>query len=135
MRHQDGIGLDQAGLAAPVGPAGQRRRPAPAPPARGGQPAGRQRLEILARTHSGFDVADADLRMRGPGEVFGVRQSGALRFKVVELPGDTELMLAAREEANRLLKADPGLVEPQNRSLALMAERRFSPQAPLAGVA
>jgi len=102
---------------------------------RGGEPAGRQRLEILARTHSGFDVADADLRMRGPGEVFGVRQSGALRFKVVKLPGDTELMLAAREEANRLLKADPGLVEPQNRSLALMAERRFSPQAPLAGVA
>jgi len=101
---------------------------------RGGEPAGRRRLEILARTQDGFEIAEADLRLRGPGEVFGVRQSGALRFKMVNLLSDMQLMATASKEASRLLSSDPCLARPEHGSLALMAEEKFGSRSPLVGV-
>jgi len=102
---------------------------------RGGEAVGRERLEILARTQSGFEIAEADLRLRGPGEIFGVRQSGVMRFKMVDLPDDMQLMTTAKREASRLLDSDPDLANPDHRDLALMVAERFRDRGPLAGVA
>ena len=69
-----------------------------------------QRLEVLEETTDGFVIAEADLEIRGPGEFLGVRQAGSLPFKIAELVRDREWLLRAREDAIKLLKDDPDLV-------------------------
>jgi len=71
-------------------------------------PAGRQRLEEVARTRSGFDLAELDLRMRGPGDVIGLRQHGLPEMRVADLL-DQVLMERARAAAERWLDIDPAL--------------------------
>ncbi|GIX31790.1 MAG: ATP-dependent DNA helicase RecG [Porticoccaceae bacterium] len=68
---------------------------------------GRERLRILRETHDGFAVAEHDLRLRGPGEFLGTRQTGTLEFRVADLLRDEPLLPAARAAAARLLAADP----------------------------
>jgi ATP-dependent DNA helicase RecG len=68
-------------------------------------------------TNDGFRIAEEDLRLRGPGEFEGVRQSGYLRLQVADLARDLELMLDAREAAAALVRQDPGLLSPGNRAL------------------
>jgi ATP-dependent DNA helicase RecG len=76
-----------------------------------------ERLRIMETTHDGFELAEEDLRMRGPGEYFGTRQSGLPDLKVARLT-DVALIEQARAEARRLLDADPELAQPQHRALA-----------------
>lgn len=59
----------------------------------------KDRLHLMQQTHSGFEIAKADLQMRGPGEVFGVRQSGGLRFKIADLARDTAILSLIESES------------------------------------
>jgi ATP-dependent DNA helicase RecG len=96
---------------------------------------GRERLELMASTEDGFAIAEADLRLRGPGEMWGTRQSGLPRFKLADLARDLELLEAAKTAARRLVAADPGLTADAHRSLreALLAGYREPLALALAG--
>ncbi len=82
--------------------------------------AGRERLRTLRRTTDGFAIADADLRLRGPGEILGTRQSGLPAFRVALLPDDQPLLEAARIEAASALAVDPDLESERGRALRLL---------------
>ena len=70
---------------------------------------GREKIATMLTTSSGFDLAEADLRQRGPGEVCGVHQHGVTDFRVADLVRDQKLLSFARKEAEELLEADPTL--------------------------
>lgn len=70
---------------------------------------GRERLKVLAETSDGFKIAEADLRIRGPGEFLGTRQSGLPEFRAADLAQDLQLLQWAREDAFRLVASDPEL--------------------------
>jgi len=74
--------------------------------------AARERLDILRREASGFRIAEADLRMRGAGEVLGTRQAGTMQFRLADPLRDTALSLAARDAADRMLECWPDNVPP-----------------------
>jgi ATP-dependent DNA helicase RecG len=78
---------------------------------------GRERLALLERTQDGFALAEEDLRMRGPGEFFGTRQSGLPDLRMARL-SDVELLELARKEAILLFEQDPGLEHAQHGLLA-----------------
>ena len=64
----------------------------------------RARLDTMVRTSNGFDIAEADLLLRGPGEFFGTRQSGELGFHIANPIRDKELLELARQEAFALVE-------------------------------
>ncbi|HIG53797.1 MAG TPA: ATP-dependent DNA helicase RecG [Candidatus Latescibacteria bacterium] len=66
----------------------------------------RERLEMMERTQDGFEIAEKDLQIRGPGEFFGTRQAGMPEFKVADLIEDENLLQSAREEATRMVAAE-----------------------------
>jgi len=74
-----------------------------------------ERLEVMCETEDGFEIAEADLELRGPGEFLGTRQSGALPFKIASLVRDQEWLTKAREDVIALLKEDPELKLPDSR--------------------
>jgi ATP-dependent DNA helicase RecG len=89
-----------------------------------------QRLSVIERTNNGFELAEQDLQMRGPGEFFGTRQSGLPDLKLVKLT-DTKLLELARQEAQFIFEKDPGLETPQNRLLARQLANFWSPRSDL----
>ena len=91
-----------------------------------------EKLQVLAQTQNGFEIAEADLRLRGPGDLLGTAQSGAAPLKLGCILGDAELMGLARREAQRILSSDPGLDRPENRGVRGFLEG--SGEAVLAGV-
>jgi ATP-dependent DNA helicase RecG len=78
---------------------------------------GRQRLDIIEKTHDGFQLAEEDLGLRGPGEFFGTRQSGLPDLRMAKL-SDVGLLELARDEAIRLFGEDPVLDKPEHHLLA-----------------
>ena len=72
-----------------------------------------RRLDVLNRSNDGFFIAAQDLKLRGPGDLFGIRQSGALEFSLGDIYQDSDLLLSAGELADRILNGDtqPGLEE------------------------
>jgi ATP-dependent DNA helicase RecG len=76
-----------------------------------------RRLGLLEKTTDGFLLAEEDLKIRGPGEFLGVRQSGALPFRIAELVRDSELLELARNDAEEILKTDPHLELTKNSAL------------------
>ncbi len=82
--------------------------------------AAKARLEILRETEDGFRIAEEDLRLRGEGEVLGARQSGAPGFRIARLDLHADLLRAAREEAEKILDADPELLGERGRNLRLL---------------
>ena len=72
-------------------------------------PDARARLDAMAATGDGFEIAEMDLKIRGPGQIFGTRQTGYPEFRFADLTRDVDLIRAAREEAVRLLDRDPDL--------------------------
>lgn len=77
----------------------------------------RERMRIMTQTTNGFEIAEKDLMLRGPGEIEGTRQSGALAFKLASLVADRSLLEVARETAARLLEKDPGLEQARHKPL------------------
>jgi ATP-dependent DNA helicase RecG len=77
---------------------------------------GLERLEILAREHDGFRIAEEDLRLRGEGEFLGTRQHGHA-LTLASLTEDFELLKSAREDARTILANDPGLQTSENEPL------------------
>ena len=84
---------------------------------------GQRRMEIMTRTDNGFLIAEEDLRIRGPGEIYGTRQSGMPSFRVADLVKDMRLLEVARQEAFRLLERDPELARPEHTALREAVER------------
>ena len=83
-------------------------------PGAGAGAVARQRLDELASSDDGFALAEADLRLRGPGELWGVRQSGVPRFKLADLARDEPLLEQAIEAARAVVVADPRLAAPSH---------------------
>ncbi len=94
----------------------------------------RQRLEALVRSTDGFEIAEEDLRIRGPGEFFGVRQWGVPEFRAANLIRDRVLLEQARHEAFALVKSDPHLRAPAARSLREAVLRRWKEKLELGGI-
>ncbi|MEZ4938247.1 MAG: ATP-dependent DNA helicase RecG [Crocinitomicaceae bacterium] len=67
------------------------------------------RLETMCRTNDGFEIAEVDLKLRGPGDIMGTQQSGLLNLKIADLVRDNQIILMAREQAQGILKEDSGL--------------------------
>ncbi len=84
---------------------------------------GRERLETMARTQDGFEIAEVDLRLRGPGDVLGTAQSGLPEFRFADLLTDAEWVAAAKRTAAELLEADPGLTHPDHAALRAELDR------------
>jgi ATP-dependent DNA helicase RecG len=82
----------------------------------------RERLSALEQTDDGFQLAEVDLELRGPGDFFGTRQSGLPDLRMARL-SDRELLSMAREEASRLIDQDPELALPEHAGLARQVAR------------
>lgn len=76
-----------------------------------------ERLNTMVKTADGFEIAEADLRLRGPGDFLGTKQSGLPDFKFADILRDEALLEVARHEAQRLLKADPELALEEHQAL------------------
>jgi ATP-dependent DNA helicase RecG len=72
------------------------------------------RIETMVRTNNGFEIAETDLKLRGPGDLMGTQQSGALDLLIADLGKDGELLKQAREEAQLILEKDPMLQSAEN---------------------
>jgi ATP-dependent DNA helicase RecG len=83
------------------------------------------RLDAVRNQRDGFALAEIDLELRGAGEVLGTRQHGLPEFNVARLPEDADLLQEARDAAEDLLRADPGLTLPEHVLLREAAEARF----------
>lgn len=81
-----------------------------------------ERLEVMCETEDGFQIAEADLELRGPGEFLGTRQSGSLPFKIASLIRDQEWLTKAREDVLALIKEDPELKSPDSKPFKLYLE-------------
>ena len=81
-----------------------------------------KRLQILNKSNDGFYIAGEDLKLRGPGDLFGIRQSGLLEFKLGDIYQDADILKAASETASEILSLDADLSLPQNEEL----QRRLS---------
>ena len=76
-----------------------------------------KRLDILNRSNDGFYIASEDLKLRGPGDIFGLRQSGDMEFRLADIFTDASVLKTASEEVNRLLADDPGLAKEDHEEL------------------
>ena len=79
-----------------------------------------ERLQILAKSNDGFYIASEDLKSRGPGDIFGIRQSGDLNFRLGDIYQDADILKAASETAGEILALDENLNLEQNRALKEM---------------
>ncbi len=84
---------------------------------RGGDTAA-ARLAIMAESQDGFRIAEEDLRLRGPGELLGIRQAGLPKLRFGDLREHTQLLLLARSEADRVIAVDPQLARPEHAGVA-----------------
>ena len=76
---------------------------------------GKVRMETMVATNDGFEIAEVDLKLRGPGDFQGTQQSGVpMGLKLANLATDGQLVQLARDVAGQLLKADPGLEREEN---------------------
>ncbi|MDX5442234.1 MAG: ATP-dependent DNA helicase RecG, partial [Hymenobacteraceae bacterium] len=72
------------------------------------------RIETMVRTNNGFEIADIDLKLRGPGDLMGTQQSGVLDLLISDLSKDAKILQEARAAAQQLLSEDPSLSKPEN---------------------
>jgi ATP-dependent DNA helicase RecG len=77
----------------------------------------RERLKIMVSTNDGFKIAEKDLELRGPGEIEGTRQSGALQFKLANIVADKAMLEVARESVTKIIETDPDLLLIENQPL------------------
>ena len=82
-----------------------------------------RRLEVLNKSNDGFYIASEDLKLRGPGDLFGIRQSGDLEFQLADIYTDAVTLKKVSEDVNRLLARDENLEEKENRELKKRLDR------------
>lgn len=80
---------------------------------------GRRRIQAMLETNNGFELADFDLKLRGPGDMAGTKQSGMLEFRLVDLAKDEQLISYCRDLAQQILAEDPTLQKEQNALIRL----------------
>jgi ATP-dependent DNA helicase RecG len=95
----------------------------------------RSRLEVMTRTTDGFEIAEQDLRIRGPGEFFSARQHGLPDLKIANIIDDYELLVMARKHAFELASADPMLTDEKHRAIRRTLLSRFGDSLGLADIA
>lgn len=78
----------------------------------------RVRLDTMVRTNDGFEIADVDLRLRGPGDLAGTQQSGITDLKIADIGKDSDILVQARASAQAILEKDPHLIEMENKPIA-----------------
>jgi ATP-dependent DNA helicase RecG len=88
----------------------------------------------MEKTTDGFKIAEEDLTLRGPGEFFGIRQSGLPDFRVAHIIRDTPILIEARKEAFRLIQEDPELVLPSHAGVRNILTRRWKGRMELAAI-
>lgn len=76
-----------------------------------------ERLQVIGHCNDGFEVAQEDLRLRGPGDLFGLRQSGFLSFEIGDIFQDHDILMKAAAAADQILNEDPDLTDPHHISL------------------
>lgn len=79
---------------------------------------GKLRMETMCRTNDGFEIADVDLKLRGPGDMAGTIQSGVLDLKIADLAKDAQLLQVSRNMATELIAEDPNFEKPENAPIA-----------------
>ncbi len=80
------------------------------------------RIETMVQTNNGFEISETDLKLRGPGDLMGTQQSGALDLLIADLGKDGDLLKIAREEAQAILEEDPALEKSDNRTIRQQVE-------------
>ena len=95
---------------------------------RGGAEETTARLAILERTSDGFEIADEDLKLRGPGELFGARQHGYMKFRLANLTEDGPIIRLARQAAFDLVRDDQNLNRGEHRALKQVFMHKYQPQ-------
>lgn len=78
---------------------------------------GKRRMQIMISTSNGFLIAEEDLAMRGPGDMYGTRQSGIMKFKIADIVTDGAIMEQTRIAAKKIIEKDPGLTLPEHQPL------------------
>ncbi|MBI5192579.1 MAG: ATP-dependent DNA helicase RecG [Nitrospirae bacterium] len=86
---------------------------------------GRKRLGIMEKTNNGFEIAEEDLAIRGPGELFGTRQAGIPELRVANIIRDVKILEAARKDAFEIISKDPSLSLPKHKLLRHAMERKW----------
>jgi ATP-dependent DNA helicase RecG len=97
--------------------------------------AAKSRLDIMTRTNDGFEIAEHDLRIRGPGELFSARQHGLPDLKIANILDDYELLVMARRHAFDLVTQDSMLLMPQHKNIRRALLIKFGPSLGLADIA
>lgn len=87
----------------------------------------RERIRIMTSTNNGFEIAEKDLELRGPGEIDGTRQSGALNFRLASIVQDRAVLEVAKNKALEILENDPDLVSAENLQLKKFLHYRKGP--------
>ena len=80
------------------------------------------RIDTMVRTNNGFEIAETDLKLRGPGDLIGTQQSGILELTIADLSKDQAILIQAREEAIDILKNDPELMQPDHTAIRQQVE-------------
>ena len=94
----------------------------------------KERIQTMVRTNNGFEIADVDLRLRGPGDLLGVQQSGVLDFKIADLAQDGKILQTARTAAEHILEKDLMLEHSQNMPIKTQLEHSRKNMVPLGSV-
>lgn len=84
------------------------------------------RMDTMVRTNDGFEIAEVDLKLRGPGDLEGTRQSGLLGLRLADISKDAAILQHARASAAEILDGDPSLSKPENANLLLELKREKS---------
>ena len=75
------------------------------------------RLETMVRSSDGFEIAEVDLKLRGPGDIMGTQQSGVLNLRIADIVKDKDILQSARHHAKSVLNLDPSLALPEHKMI------------------
>ncbi|MGE5296476.1 MAG: helicase-related protein, partial [Solirubrobacterales bacterium] len=95
----------------------------------------RSRLDVMTKTTDGFEIAEQDLRIRGPGEMFSARQHGLPDLKIANIIDDYDLLVIARRHAFQVVVSDPTLAQPEHRGIRRALIARFGNSLGLVDIA